>query len=478
MSNSTNKAIKAGIGYTVGNYLLKGLTFFTIPIFARLLTPKDYGLYNIFVAYESILFVVIGLAIHSSYKNARYKYGIDIEAIQSYKSYYNFVSTTLVMLLVLGFGWLIFVNVFSALLIEVLGLNLLSLNLLVLFSLGSAIITCFNVDASLQYKYQSFIKVAAINAIGNLLLSILLITTVFDENRYMGRVVGSTIPLVVLAVFIIYSFMKQARPGNYKEFLSWGVQYSLPIVPHGISQIILSQFGRVMINNMVNASAAGIFSFAYNIYNILWVTASSLDNVWSTWFYEKMYQKDYVAIKEKSSWYMIFMLVFSATVMLISPELIKFLGTIAYDDAIFCVVPIIASGYFAFLYTIPASVEYFYEKSQYIALGTMLAAVVNIGLNYVCIPKYGYISVAYITLVTYLLYFFCHYILAWKIHGDVLFDNRVVVSCTVLMIATMFMARLFIDVSIIRWVVAIFIFCLGLLYEEKKAGLIINRLRK
>ena len=472
MSNSNNKAIKAGIGYTVGNYLLKGLTFFTIPIFARLLNPSDYGLYNIFVAYESILFVVIGLAIHSSYKNARYKYGIDIEAIHSNKSYYNYISTTLVMLILLGFGWLVSVNVFSAFLTEELGLNLLSLNLLVLFSFGSAVITCFNVDASLQYKYQSFLKVAGINAIGNLILSILLINTVFDENRYMGRVVGSTIPLVVLAVFIIYSFMKQAKPGNYKEFLSWGVRYSLPIVPHGISQIILSQFGRVMINNMVNSSAAGIFSFAYNIYNILWVTANSLDNVWTTWFYEKMHQKEYTSIKEKSSLYMIFMLVFSVTVMLISPELIKFLGTKAYDDAIYCVIPIIAGGYFAFLYTIPAGVEYFYEKSQYIALGTMLAAVVNIGLNYVCINKYGYVSVAYITLITYLIYFFFHYILAWKIHGEVLFDNRVVISCTVLMILTMCMARFFIDCVYIRWFTAILIFVLGLLYEENQLGLI------
>ena len=478
MNNSNNKAIKAGIGYTVGNYLLKGLTFFTIPIFARLLNPSDYGLYNIFVAYESILFVVIGLAIHSSYKNARYKYGIEIEAIETNKSYYNYLSTTLIMLILLGCGWLVFVNIFSSFLTDALGLNLLSLNFLVLFSFGSAVITCFNVDASLQYKYQSFLKVAAINAIGNLVLSISLIITIFDENRYMGRVVGSTIPVIVLAFFIVYSFIKQAKSNNYKEFLGWGIRYSLPIVPHGISQIILSQFGRVMINNMVNASAAGIFSFAYNIYNILWVTASSLDNVWSTWFYEKMHQKDYASIKEKSSLYMIFMLVFSATVMLISPELIKFLGTKAYNDAIFCVVPIIASGYFAFLYTIPASVEYFYEKSQYIALGTMLAAVVNIGLNYVCIPKYGYISVAYITLATYLLYFFCHYILAWKIHGDVLFDNRVVVSCTVLMIATMFIARFYIDEFVVRWVIAILIFSFGLLYEEKKTGLIISRLRK
>ena len=69
------KIIKAGIGYTVGNYLLKGLSFLTLPIFSRLMTTADYGLYNVFITYQSILYIILGIAIHSSYKNAKYKYG-------------------------------------------------------------------------------------------------------------------------------------------------------------------------------------------------------------------------------------------------------------------------------------------------------------------------------------------------------------------------------------------------------------------
>lgn len=32
-----NKVLKAGIGYTIGNYFLKGLGFITVPIFSRLM---------------------------------------------------------------------------------------------------------------------------------------------------------------------------------------------------------------------------------------------------------------------------------------------------------------------------------------------------------------------------------------------------------------------------------------------------------
>ena len=72
--SGSKKIFKAGVGYTVGNYMLKGLTFFSIPLFTRLLTTSDYGQFNTFIAYESIVFVVIGLALHASFKNAKYKY--------------------------------------------------------------------------------------------------------------------------------------------------------------------------------------------------------------------------------------------------------------------------------------------------------------------------------------------------------------------------------------------------------------------
>ena len=79
-----NKIVKAGFGYTIGNYFLKGLSFFTIPLFTRLLTTQDYGKYNTFLSYENILFVLLGFAIHSSYKNARYRFGVVKEDKNNY----------------------------------------------------------------------------------------------------------------------------------------------------------------------------------------------------------------------------------------------------------------------------------------------------------------------------------------------------------------------------------------------------------
>ena len=92
-----SKVVKAGIGYTIGNYLLKGFSFITVPIFARLLTTEDFGIYSTFVAYETILFIILGCAIHTSYKNAKYKYAEEDADIKGL-SYDGYVSATIILL--------------------------------------------------------------------------------------------------------------------------------------------------------------------------------------------------------------------------------------------------------------------------------------------------------------------------------------------------------------------------------------------
>ena len=83
-NNKKEKSVlKAGIGYTFGNYFLKGLGFITVPVFARLLEKSDFGIYNTFLSYEGIVYLFIGLALHSSIKNAKYAYKIELDEYTS-----------------------------------------------------------------------------------------------------------------------------------------------------------------------------------------------------------------------------------------------------------------------------------------------------------------------------------------------------------------------------------------------------------
>lgn len=455
------KVIKAGIGYTIGNYMLKGLSFLTVPLFSRLLSTAEYGIFNTYLAYQTILFLLIGLALHTSLKNARYKFADDFARYNS-----NCILLAVASLAI----WLLLGNLLYPLYGAWLGFSRVVVNLLLLDSFGTALIQFFNVYVGLDYRYTSFLKLSAFHALTNLGLSVLLIKTVFREDRAMGRIFGNALPVVILALVIIWYFWRQAAPRFNKEYAKYAVSYSLPLIPHGISQVILSQFDRIMIKNMIGNAQAGIYSFGYTVFSVINVTASSLDNVWGPWFYEKMEEKNYEEIRRAGSKYAFGMLLFSGMVMLGTPELVKILGEKSYWDAMYSVIPIVVGGYFMFLYTFPSYVEYYYEKTKYIALGTGLAACINIILNFIFIRQFGYVAAAYTTLVTYMLYFVFHYAIAWRIQKGFLFETGKLIGYSLGALGIGAAALLLLDDWLLRWLLLGCLGCYFLYWAEREFG--------
>lgn len=458
-----DKVIKAGIGYTIGNYMLKGLSFFTIPIFARMMSTSDYGLFNTYASYDGIFFVLVGLALHSSFKNAKYKYE---------NQFNSFVSSCLVLAIISLLSWLFIGNTFYFAYGKSIGFSRVVINVLLLNSFGNAVIQYYNVYVGIYYKYRDFLKIAVFNALCSLILSIVLIKWCFPSSRYLGRILGTAIPVFVITIYIIIYFFRQSAPAYKKKFWSFATKYSLPIIPHGLSQVVLSQFDRIMITAMIGSSSSGIYSFGYNIYTLIAVTSSSLDNVWSPWFYEKMNAGDIDTIKKQSSKYALGMMLFSVLVMLVSPEIIMLLGTADYSEAVYVVIPIVAGGFFSFLYTLPVQIEYYYEKTKWIAGATFLAAILNIFLNWIYINQFGYIAAAYTTLITYCLYFVFHYIVAIRIAKKKIFNGRTIACLSVCVIVGAGSALLLIPVVIVRWAIAIVLLVILLTWINKEINIV------
>ena len=439
------KIIKAGIGYTVGNCLLKGLSFLTLAIFSRLMTTADYGLYNVFITYQSILYIILGIAIHSSYKNAKYKYG---ERFNEYisNSMVIIIGNTL-MLAILG-------NVAYKCNLSFGISNIFLLNCIILYSMANAVITCFNNYLSLSYQYKAYLKLALTNAIMNILISIILMFSCMNSNRAYARIIGTVIPSVVFAFVIIIYFFKQSKPRINREYSKFAINFSGPIVAHGISQVILSSFDRIMINIMIGTIEAGIYSFAYNIFMIIQVTADSILVVWDTWFYEQYSKQKYELIKKYSTYLIVALAIVSSLVLFITPELIYILGGEKYRSSVYCAIPIILGGFLTILYNFPAEIEYFHAKTKNIAIATIFAAIINILLNYIFIRKYGYIAAAYTTLVTYIFYFIFHYIVAQRIQKEKVFTNNAFLVGGLLVFAAGMLTLFLVKVWLMRWFMA------------------------
>lgn len=460
MSEKTanNKIIKASAGYIVGNYLLKGITFLSAPIFTRLLSTEEYGNFGTYTSYEAILYIIIGLALHSSLNSAKYRFQED----------FNEYVSSIVLLTGISTGiWLVLSNVFYDLYSEAMGFSRIIVNILVLHCFASSMLQFYNVYVGLNYKVRSFLKITWINALSHMGLSILLLVTVFSGERLLGRIIGTALPIFCIAVYIVFYFYKKKKPIIRKEYWKYAVGYSLPIIPHGISQVILASFDRIMIKKMVGAAEAGLYNFAYSVNALVRVVSISLNNVWKPWFYERMNEKDYNSIRKMSNNYVYGLALFTSLVMLVSPELIIILGDKQYWSSTNCVIPVVLGGFFSFIYTIPVMVEYYYEKTKCIAAGTTLAAVINIVLNYYFIQKFGYIAAAYTTLATYFLYFTFHFILARKIHGQKLFSGIIIYGISIGVVLVGEVSLLLEKYIVIRWGMELVLGIYSLYWTEK-----------
>ena len=268
-----SRTLEAGTFYILGNFFIKGINFITLPFFSRMMTTDEFGFFNVFISYESILFVIIGLAIHGSIQSANKEFEGKINEYTSCVTQIYIYS-----LLIMIFFSCIFSNVFF----EYTKFDLYIIICLLLYSFGSSILTLYNARISLDYDYKKYLIVSFISSVGNVFVSFILMGTYFKNERAYGRITGVTIVSVFLAVYILRSFYIRAPFSFSVVFLKFAIKYSLPIVPHGLAQVLLAQFDKIMIRYMIGNAAVGVYSLAGNIQLILkhqWMVLIGMHNM-------------------------------------------------------------------------------------------------------------------------------------------------------------------------------------------------------
>ena len=455
MSTDSNgsKAVKAGLGYTIGNILIRGLSFLALPIFSRLMDTEQFGIYNGFVAIDSIIYVITGLALHSSVKSAHYTFRGETDKYISSLSIIYILNYIIFNFIVLFFG-----NKISTL----FDLPVSALYMLLLYSSGSAILTLYNYRISLEYSFKKYLLLSLINTVGSISLSLLLIISVFNNSRAMGRIVGSSIVIAGIAIYLIGEMWYRARPHFNKKYWSFGIKYSLPIIPHGISQVLLSQFDRIMIRKLDSDASAGIYSLAANIKIILTVISESISTAWSTWFFEEIDKKNTVLIQKRASQLAWMFAFFSAGMIAVSPEMIIVLGGKNYILGKYVAIPMIIDAFILFLYNIIVPSEYYMKKTKYIMFGTLCAAVINVITNYIFIKMFGFIAAAYTTLFAYICYVVLHMFISYKLVNFHIISLKNVFWLSAVIIFSAVLNNIFIDKILLRYLLnIIFLLVMG-----------------
>lgn len=410
-----NRAARAGLWYTCGNILVKGCVFLSLPIFTRLLTTADFGIYNTYIAYEQILTAILGLGFYATIKNAKLDYG------QKFEEYLSAVLS--LSLIVLSFV-LVAVNLSYHIIAEMLGFSRFITNCLILQAYGAYLLHFYGTRLNVDFEFKPYLIMTFFNGIGNVVCSILLILFVFPSERYLGRIFGSAIPLIVIAIVVTVILLGRGRRFYELGYWRYALAIGLPLIPHVLSQSLLSQFDRIMISDAVGPSEAGIYSYIYTLCTILTIISSSLESAWAPWVYLMLNEKRENDIRKASKSYIAFFTLLTIGFMCIMPEMIKLIAENEYWQGVGLLFPLSIGNYFVFLYSFPVMIEYYHKKTSYISIGTVAAAALNVVLNYILINIFGYCAAAYTTMVAYMFLFMFHWIMARRFGGNIIYGSR------------------------------------------------------
>jgi len=416
-------ALKAGIWYVISNIVVKAIAVITTPLFTRMMTTEEYGIVQNFISWNTLLLPIFTLNL--TYSIGRAKLDID-DDLENYVGTMQIVSAA--FSLVISFIAIILIGPVSSL----FELSRLQTYFLLFYLFFGPAITLWQNSYRYRYKYKQNIMIAWYTALSTTAVSIVLML-LFKNSRADMRMLGLTVPTVVLSLYFWIKAIAHRRIHFNRKYIGYGLKISAPLILHTISLHILSQSDRIFITKIWGASDTAFYSLAYTYGVLLHVFTTAVAEGWLPWFHDTYYEGDFANIRKNVKPLIVFGCYVGLACAALAPEAIMILGGKEYTRSIYCVPPVVLGVVCQYIYTHYVNIEMHLKKTMYVSYGTIFAAVLNIVLNAIFIPKFGFIAAAYTTLVSYFALMIVHFLitrllLKAKLYSDLFMFGAVIIT--------------------------------------------------
>lgn len=413
-SNDSSVALKAGLWYVISSIMVKMISVITTPIFTRVLDTNQYGEVATFSSWYAMMIIIYGLNLHISIGRAKIDFPDKLDeyigSIQLLSLMFSiFVSLILVIFIgpVSGFFEITEIETF----------------LLLIYLIASPTISFYQSSYRYKYQYKQNIAIAWYITLSTVGLSLLLIHFISGDNALL-RVIGIVVPNVLLAIAYCIKSIKNGWLKINLQYWKYGLHLSLPMILHTISMSILSQSDRIVISKFCGQTPVAFYSLIRNYALLLFIVTDAINQAWLPWFHDNFHANNIEGIKKNTKSLVILLCYLGLACIAIGPEAILLLGGEQYMDSIGCLLPMVMGVVCQCLYTHYINIEIHMKQTKYASIGTFIATVVNIVLNFIFVPFFGYVAAAFTTLASYLLLLLLHLIftrvkLKVKLYDDI-----------------------------------------------------------
>ena len=328
--------VKASMAFMIVNFMQKGISFLTAPIFTRLLTTEEYGVITIYLSWVDVIgiFAMFGL-----YNNV-YCRGI-LEFKEDKKNFtFSLLSlANVITLAVFAIVWITNKYVFHFLNVP---------DILILFMFFSFLFEpafeFWKTDQRFAYKYKMLCFFMILVMVFAPALSVAGIF-LFPGNKVAARIIGANVVTLVLGMGCYISELCKSDRKPKIAYWKYAVLYNLPLIPYFLSSYVLSSSDRLMIGYFCGEDKAGIYGIAYTmsaVVNIVWNSINAT-------LVPTIYQRCDDGRRSTLSRLIVPIIAgyggVCTLIMLLSPEIIRFLAPSSYGEGMY-IIPVIVGGGF------------------------------------------------------------------------------------------------------------------------------------
>ena len=390
------KLLSHSVIYGLGNYATRVVGFFLIPVYTRYLLPADYGILALANMIGNLLFVVCNMGQSTAFFRSYYDYD-DAEGRQMV------VSTSVVIGILCCAPLGIALLFWSGPLTQLAFGNPVYAGILVLVCLSTASNVLLRIPFAILRAEEKATRYAALSVgrgVFSMILSLILVVGfgLGIAGVVWSQFAGNFLFLIALLPGVLWGLRPKFDGPTARHLLGYGT----PLVFAGISTFVLNLSDRYFLKHYSTLDELGLYSLGYNMGEGLFLLVTALRLAYPPFVFSNMKQPHASQLYARVLTYFVVGVGFLALALsVLAKDIVALMAAPEYAAAA-RVVPLVALAQvfhgFSFLSPIGFMIA---RKSQWRMWTVVIAAGLNLLLNWLWIPTHGMMGAAAATIVSF-----------------------------------------------------------------------------
>ncbi|HXI13974.1 MAG TPA: oligosaccharide flippase family protein [Thermoanaerobaculia bacterium] len=402
--------IRESATYISGNILIRSIPFLLLPVLTRYLSPEDFGRVTMFAIGVSMVAPLVGLSTDSAI--SRQYFERDTIDFSNYVTNCLYVmAASLAVLLPIAIA-------LSGQLGAALALPPAWIWLLVVMAaaryIGNVTVVAWQVRHQPR-PYAVYLFLQTLTVFG---ISIVLVVVL--RFGWRGRVAGETAALLAFAVvgLVVLTRAGWIRHGFNKSHVRHAVSFGTGIVIHLYGSLLVIAADRFFLTHMLDVGQTGLYAVGAQVAMIIGVLEHSFNQAWSPWLFGRLKngrRSDLTLIRRITAVYTGVIIGLALLLWLVTPYFLPLLVGKAFAGASQFVLWLALGNAFSGMYKMAVNQIFYMNRTDLLAVITVISGVVNLCLNYLLISRNGAVGAAQATAATFFLSYVLTYLLSRRV---------------------------------------------------------------